>query len=68
MPRFDGTGPMTGRGQGYCNPSRSMSRPMSTWGSGYRGSVYGQGARRPAFGRGRGFGRTGARQGRGFRG
>ncbi len=73
MPGFNGTGPMgagpmTGRGQGYCNPSQPISRPISAWESGYRGSVYGQGTRRPASGRNRGFGRAGARQGRGFRG
>ncbi|MBN2418376.1 MAG: DUF5320 domain-containing protein [Deltaproteobacteria bacterium] len=77
MPGFDGTGPagmgsMTGRGMGYCNPSRSNNisgfagnpaYQMPVYGSGLgRGSGFGRGTRRGLFsgfgrGRGRGYGR-----------
>ena len=61
MPGFNGTGPagmgsMTGRGQGFCNPSRTAYGPTPILRPGYRGYGYEQGF-------GRGFG-----QGRGFRG
>ncbi len=77
MPRFDGTGPagmgsMTGRGMGYCNPSRnnnisgsaeSPAYQMPAYGFGFgRGPGFGRGARRGFFsglfhGKGRGYGR-----------
>ena len=75
MPRFDGTGPagmgsMTGWGQGYCNPSRTVFGSAPAGRSGYRGPGYGQGfGRAQGFGQGRGFnsGRgLGAGRGRGF--
>ncbi|MDY6881139.1 MAG: DUF5320 domain-containing protein [Thermodesulfobacteriota bacterium] len=79
MPGFDGTGPagigpMTGWGQGYCNPAQSAyaSAPAGRagyWGFGFRrGLTRAQGrGLAPAFfsgfrrgtGRGRGFGRRG---------
>jgi hypothetical protein len=73
MPGFDGTGPMgagpmTGRGLGYCSPSRSGYGPVPAWGSGYRRPAFRQIIARPVLGRARSFGRTGLRQGRGFRG
>ncbi len=69
MPGFDGTGPvgigsMTGRGQGFCNSSRTAYGPTPVLRPGYRGYGYGQG-----FGQGRGirggFG-SGFGQGRGY--
>ena len=75
MPGFNGTGPaglgsMTGRGQGYCNPSRTAYGPTPILRRGYRGYGYGQGFGRgfgqgrsfrggfgPGFGQGRGYGR-----------
>ena len=66
MPGFDGTGPagmgpMTGWGQGYCNPSLTAYGPAPAWGpGGYWGAGYGRGS-----GLGRGFGR-GQGPGRGF--
>ncbi len=74
MPGFDGTGPvgtgsMTGRGQGFCNPSRTAYGPTPVLRPGYREYGYGQGFGRgfgqgrsfrggfgPGFGRGRGYG------------
>ena len=69
MPGFDGTGPagtgsMTGRGQGFCNPSRTADGPTPILRRGYRSYGYGQG-----FGQGRGFRgglRRGFGQGRGY--
>ena len=69
MPGFDGTGPagtgsMTGRGQGFCNPSRTADGPTPILRRGYRSYGYGQG-----FGQGRGFRgglRHGFGQGRGY--
>jgi len=76
MPGFDGTGPagtgsMTGRGQGFCNPSRSAYGPTPILRRGYRSYGYGQGFGRgfgqgrsfrggfgPGFGRVRGYGRS----------
>jgi hypothetical protein len=61
MPGFDRTGPagmgsMTGRGQGFCNPSRTAYGPGTAWGSRYWPPSYGQGfGRAQAFGRGRSF-------------
>jgi len=77
MPGFDGTGPagmgsMTGRGQGFCNPSRTAYGPTPVLRSGYRGYGYGQGFGQgrgirggfgPGFGQGRGFGRGFGRRG-----
>ena len=75
MPGFDGTGPVgmgsiTGRGQGFCNPSRTAYGPTPMLRPGYRGYGYGQGFGRgfgqgrsfrggfgPGFGQGRGYGR-----------
>jgi hypothetical protein len=68
MPGFDGTGPsgmgpMTGWGQGYCNPSRTGYEQVPALGAGYRGATYGRGF---ATGFGRGFGRgRGLARGRG---
>lgn len=74
MPRFDGTGPagqgpMTGWGQGHCNPGeRPYNRPMpmaSGYGRSY-GSVQPRGFFRGFLarcGRGRGRGRGSGRQG-----
>ena len=63
MPGFDGTGPagtgsMTGRGQGFCNPSRSAYGPRPILRRGYRsyGQGFGRGFR-TGFGQGRGYGR-----------
>ena len=75
MPRLNGTGPagmgpMTGRGQGYCNPSQVTYGSAPAGRSGYRAPGYGQGfGRAQGFGQGRGFnsGRgLGAGRGRGF--
>jgi len=75
MPGFDRTGPagmgsMTGRGQGFCNPSRTAYGPTPVLRPGYRWYGYGQGFGRgfgqgrsfrggfgPGFGQGRGYGR-----------
>ena len=75
MPGFDGTGPVgmgsiTGRDQGFCNPSRTAYGPTPVLRPGYRGYGYGQGFGRgfgqgrsfrggfgPGFGQGRGYGR-----------
>jgi hypothetical protein len=76
MPGFNGTGPggmgpMTGRSQGYCNPSRTTYGTSTAWGPGYWGTGYTQGLSRirsPVFGRG--FGRgfwSGLGRRRGFR-
>lgn len=59
MPGFDGTGPagtgsMTGRRQGFCNPSRTAYGPTPILRRGYRSYGYGQGFGR-GFGQGRGF-------------
>jgi hypothetical protein len=73
MPGFDGRGPagtgsMTGRGQGFCNPSRTADGPTPILRRGYRSYGYGQGFGR-GFGQGRcfraGFG-SGFGQGRGY--
>jgi len=75
MPGFDGTGPagmgsMTGRGQGYCNPSQTAYGPTPVLRPGYRGYGYGQDfGRAQAFGRGRSFVRgfwPGSGRGRGY--
>jgi hypothetical protein len=81
MPGFNGTGPagmgsMTGRGQGFCNPSRTAYGPTPILRPGYRGYGYGQGFGRgfgqgrgfrggfgPGFGQGRGYGRGLSRRG-----
>ncbi len=81
MPGFDGTGPagmgsMTGRGQGFCNPSSTAYGPTPVLRPGYRSYGYGQGFGRgfgqgrgirgglgPGFGQGRGYGRGLGRRG-----
>ncbi len=71
MPGFDKTGPagmgsMTGRGQGFCNPSRTAYGPTPVLRPGYREYGYGQGFGRgfgPGFGQGRGYGRGLGRRG-----
>ena len=61
MPGFNGAGPagmgpMTGWGQGYCNPSRPAYASAPALEAGYRAAAYGRGFGR-GFGRGRGVGR-----------
>jgi len=81
MPRFDGTGPsgmgpMTGRGQGSCNPSQAAYGPATTSGPGYPGAGYGRNSgggrgmgrgRGSGRGRGRALGRRGNSPARGIR-
>ncbi len=71
MPGFNGTGPagmgsMTGRGQGFCNPSRTAYGSTPILRPGYRSYGYEQGFDQgrgfrggfgPGFGQGRGYGR-----------
>ncbi|HBF43905.1 MAG TPA: hypothetical protein DDW42_09840 [Desulfobacteraceae bacterium] len=76
MPGFNGSGPagmgpMTGWGQGYCNPSRTAYGPAAAGGGpGYFGPGYAQGfSRGQGYGRGRGFNtgvRSGFGRGRGY--